>query len=94
MTSLMTFVLYHAGEVCFILSCDLRPQHAWWFAENWTAIQSHHFPTHKGTSFQSKLKDKWRVLIKGLRKKGATRSPLPEHLWAKVEKLSITYPAN
>jgi hypothetical protein len=57
-------------------------------AASWAAIQSNCFPNHRGTAFQNKMKDKWRVLCQGLKKKQATRSNLPEHLWQKVEALA------
>jgi hypothetical protein len=63
-----------------------------WCSGNWSTIQQHYFPASRGTSFQSKLKDKWRTLFRGLRKKGAIRSNLPEHLWAQIEALAKVHP--
>lgn len=48
----------------------------------------------RGTSFQNKLKDKWRVLCKGVKKKHSCRSNLPGHLWDRVEMLTKMYKIN
>jgi hypothetical protein len=61
-------------------------------AGNWSAIQTRYFPAQKGTAFQAKLKDKWRVLYQGLRKKGATRSHVPQHQWEQIEALAKLHP--
>lgn len=56
-------------------------------AEQWSTIQSQYFQAHPGTSFQSKMKDKWRSLCQVIEKKHAARKSLPEHLWQQVESL-------
>lgn len=60
-------------------------------AAQWSMIQLVHFPSHRGTSFQIKLKDKWRALCKGVKNRHSSRANLPGHLWDKVEMLSKLY---
>jgi hypothetical protein len=50
-------------------------------------IQLVYFPSSPGTQFQGRMKDKWRTLCEGVRKKQSTRSSVPEHLWRKIETL-------
>lgn len=60
-------------------------------AEQWSMIQLVHFPSRPGTAFQNKIKDKWRVLCKGVKNRNSARSNLPAHLWDRVETLSKLY---
>lgn len=45
----------------------------------------------RGAAFQSKLKDKWRTLCKGLRDKNSCRSNISLSLWDRVEKLAKSH---
>lgn len=62
------------------------------YGTQWSKIQLVHFRANRGTWFRNKqLKDKWRVLCKGVKNRRASPSNLPGHLWERVEMLSKMY---
>ena len=63
-----------------------------WRAAGWADIQMAYFRGQgRGAAFQSKLKDKWRTLCKGLRDKNSCRSNISLSLWDRVEKLAKSH---